>query len=85
MEQMTRRIVLAAFLGILLGLAVGYSPSVQSGAAPRAPLMMARANQPNIAAPQAKPAPGPIPLLIALLAGLAIAVPVFLIAKARTS
>jgi hypothetical protein len=84
MEQMTRRIVLAAFLGILVGLAVGYSPSIQP-AAPRAQLMMPHVNQPNIAAPQAKPAPGPIPLLIALLAGLAIGVPVFLIAKARTS
>jgi hypothetical protein len=85
MEQMTRRILLATFLGILVGLAVGYSPSIQPGAPPRAQLMMSHANQPNIAARQAKPAPGPIPLLIALLAGLAIAVPVFLIAKARTS
>lgn len=84
MEQMTRRIVLAAFLGILLGLAVGYSPSVQPGTAPRAQLMMQHETQPNVAAPQIQPAPGPILLLVALIAGLAIAAPVFLIAKIRT-
>jgi hypothetical protein len=84
MEPMTRRAMLAAALGILLGLTVGYSPSVQPGAAPRAQLMMLPANQPKIAAAEIQPAPTPLLLLVALIAGLAIATPVFLIAKTRT-
>jgi hypothetical protein len=84
MEQMTRRIVLAAFLGLLVGLAVGYSPSVQPSSAPRAQLIMQPANQPNIAAPHIQPALGSTLLLLALVAGLVIATPVFLIAKNKT-
>jgi len=84
MEQMTRRIALAAFLGVLLGIAIGYSPSIQPSTAPRAQLMMPNANQPKIAAPQTQPAPGTIPILIALIVGFAIAGPVFIVTKRRT-
>jgi hypothetical protein len=84
MEQMTRRTILAMFLGLLVGLAVGYSPSVQPSSAPRAQLLMQQANQPNIAAPHIQSAPSPTLLLVAVVAGLVIAAPVFLITKIRT-
>jgi len=84
MEQMTRRIALGAFLGVLLGIAIGYSPSIQPSTAPRAQLMMPNAAQPQITAPQTQPAPGAIPILVALIAGFVIAGPVFIVAKRRT-
>jgi len=81
MEEMARRIVLAAFLGILVGVAVGYSPSVQPTNAPRAQLLMQQAGQPIVAASTIRPSLEPVQLLMALLAGLVIATPVFLISK----
>jgi hypothetical protein len=82
MEQMKRRIALAAFLGLLLGLAVGYSPTVQPTAAPRSQLAM-QPFQSNVAQATLQPGHGPNPLLIALLAGLLLAIPVFLLARRR--
>jgi ABC-type dipeptide/oligopeptide/nickel transport system permease component len=78
---MKRRIVLAAVLGVVLGVAVGYSPSVQPTAAPRT-LLMQQVSQPNVASPLSQAAPNSLPLLlIALIAGLVIAGPVFIVAK----
>jgi hypothetical protein len=83
MEQMSRRIILAAVLGILVGVAIGYSPWIQAPAAPRAQLLMQQSEQTNVAASTFRPDFEPAPLLIALLAGLVIAVPVFLLARRR--
>jgi len=83
MEEMTRRIILAAFLGILVGVAVGYSPMAQPTSAPRAQNMM-QAEQPTVA-PPTHPAYGLPPLLTSVLAGLVIALPVFLMARRRVS
>ena len=84
MEQMRLRIGLAALLGLLLGIAVGYSPTVQPTAAPRSQLAM----QPlpsNVAQATLHPAYSPNPLLVALLAGLLLATPVFLLARRKAS
>jgi len=84
MEQMARRILLAAFLGILVGVAVGYWPWVQSTNAPRAQLLMQQPGQPMVAPSTIFPSLEPVQLLIALLAGLVIAIPVFLISKHKS-
>jgi hypothetical protein len=85
MELMKRRIILAAFLGVLVGFVVGYSPWIQPPNAPRAQLLMQQAGQTNVVPPTFQPNPslGPAPLLIAILAGLAIASPVFLLARRK--
>ena len=85
MEDMTRRIVLAALLGILVGAAVGYSPRIQPNSAPRAQLFMQQAGQPNAATFSTHATFGLMPIIVALLVGLAAAAPVFLIARRRVS
>jgi hypothetical protein len=82
MEQMTRRIILAAVLGALIGAAVGYSPWIQPTNPPRA-LLFQQAAQPNAAFSTVHPFAVPIQLLMALVAGLLVATPVFLISKRR--
>ena len=88
MEHMSRKLLLAAFLGILVGVAIGYSPLAQPMSAPRAQLLMGQAGQTNVVSPSFQPvsasgasASGPEALFIAILAGLAVALPVFLIAR----
>ena len=85
MAGMKSRIVLAVFLGILVGVAVGYSPLTRTPSAPTAQLLMQQAGQTNMLPTTYRPAPpfGPAPLLTAILAGLAIALPVFLVAKRK--
>jgi len=85
MAHMTRSVVWAAVLGILVGVALGSYPWVQPPSAPRAQLLMAQAGHTNAAFPtfQAAPGPGLEPLLIAVLVGLVIAIPVFLLARRR--
>ena len=84
MEYMTRRVILAAILGALVGVVLGYSPSVQPANAPRAELLTQQVAQPNVAYGAIHPSVGPIQLLTALAAGLVIAIPVFLISKQRS-
>ena len=83
MEQMKKRIWLAASLGILLGLALAYSPPVSTVTAPKTALFMQQAAQPNAASPSPQPPSEVLTVLIALAAGLLIAVPAFAIAKRR--
>ncbi len=85
MEQM-RKVILAAFLGIVIGAVIGYSPLAQPASAPRA-LLIGQAAQTNVVPPTPQPATAadPEPLLIAMLAGLVIALPVFLLARRRSS
>lgn len=83
MEQMARRIVLAALLGALVGVAVGYSPLVQPTSAPRPQLLMQQTGQPNIAFSPLHPSLGPTSLLLALVAGFVVAAPLFLVSKRR--
>jgi hypothetical protein len=85
MEQMARRIILAAFLGVLVGVAAGYSPLVQPPTAPRAQLLMQQAGQTTVVPPAFHPAFGPAPLLIAVLAGLVVALPMFAVARRRAT
>jgi len=86
MVGMKSGIVLAVFLGVLVGVAVGYSPLTRTPSAPTAQLLMQQAGQTNMLPTTYRPAPPfgpPAPLLTAILAGLAIALPVFLVAKRK--
>jgi len=85
MEDMTRKIVLAALLGILVGAAVGYSPQIQPNNAPRAQLFMQQEGRPNAATFSLHATFGLMPIIVALLVGLGAAAPVFLIARRRVS
>jgi hypothetical protein len=86
MERMTRSILLAAFLGAILGVAVGYTPYIQPATAPEPQMpLMRQAAQPNVAFGTTHPPIEPTQLLIALLAALAVATPMFLVAKRRIS
>lgn len=85
MDPMRRRIILAVFLGALVGVAVGYAPQIQQASAPGAQLLMQQAGRTNVVSPTFRPASayGAAPLLMAVLVGLLIAVPVFLVARRR--
>ncbi|HYB67141.1 MAG TPA: hypothetical protein VEC43_02340 [Candidatus Acidoferrales bacterium] len=84
MEQMKKRVWLAASLGILLGLALAYAPPVSTITAPKTVLFMQQAARPNVAAPSPQPPSEVLAVLIALVVGLLIAVPAFAIAKRQT-
>jgi hypothetical protein len=84
MEQMKRRIWLAALLGILIGVALGYTPRVSPTAAPRTELLMQQTGQPNVAQVTPQPTSDSVSILIALAAGLLIAIPAFAFAKRRS-
>ena len=85
MVDMKSRIALAVFLGVLVGVAVGYSPLTRTPSAPTAQLLMQQAGQTNMLPTTYRPAPlfDPASLLAAILAGLVIALPVFLVAKRK--
>ena len=85
MERMTRSILLAAFLGAILGVAVGYTPYIQPTAPEPQMQLMRQAAQPNVAFGTTHPPIGPTQLLIALLVALVVATPMFLVAKRRVS
>jgi capsular polysaccharide biosynthesis protein len=84
MEQMKKRVWLAASLGILLGLALAYAPPVSTVTAPKTALFMQQAAQPNVAAPSPQPPNELLAVLIALAAGLVVAIPTFVLAKRRS-
>jgi len=84
MEQMTKSLIVAAFLGIVMGFAIGYTPSLQSATSARPQLLMQQAEQPNLMPVTFHPSAGPTPLMVAVLAGFVVAVPVFLLARRRT-
>jgi UPF0716 family protein affecting phage T7 exclusion len=84
MEQMQRRIWLAALLGILIGVTLGYTPHVSPIAAPRTELFMQQTRQPNVAQATPQPTSDALSILIALAAGLVIAIPAFAFAKRRS-
>jgi hypothetical protein len=85
MVDMKTKIVLAASLGILVGVVVGYSPFTPPSSAPTAQLLMQQASQTNVIPATYRPAHvvSPVPLLTAILAGLVIALPVFLMARRK--
>ena len=85
MEDMTRKIVLAALLGVLVGAAVGYCPRIPPNSAPRAQLFMQPTGQSNAATFSPHATFGLTPVIVALLVGLGAAAPVFLIARRRVS
>ena len=86
MERMTRSILLAALLGAIVGVALGSTPYIQPATAPEPQtLLMRQSAQPNVAFGTTHPPIGPVQLLIALLAALAVATPMFLMAKRRIS
>ena len=87
MEEMSRRIMLAAILGVLVGVAIGYSPSAQRPTSPTAQLLMQQAGQTTVVPSAFRPTPSPglTPFMIAILAGVVIAVPVFLVARRRAN
>ena len=85
MEQMKKRFWLAALLGILFGITLGYAPHLSSVAAPRTELLMQQTGQPNVAQPTSQTANDSLPILIALAAGLVIAIPAFAFAKRRNA
>jgi hypothetical protein len=84
MEQMKRRIWLAVLLGILIGITLGYTPHVSPIAAPRTELLMQQTGQPNVAQATPQPTSDALSILIALAAGLVIAIPAFAFAKKRS-
>ena len=85
MEQMKKRIWLAALLGILFGITLGYAPHLSPVAAPRTELLMQQTGQPNVAQAAQQPTDSSLPILIALVAGLVIAIPAFAFAKRRSA
>jgi hypothetical protein len=85
MEQMKKRIWLAALLGILIGITLGYTPHLSPVAAPRTELLMQQTGQPNVAQPTPQTTNDSLPILIALAAGLVIAIPAFAFAKRRSA
>ena len=84
MEQMTKRLFVAAFLGLVIGLLIGYTPPLQSMSSARPELLMQQAEQPNFMPSTFHPSAGPAPILVAILAGFVIGLPVFLLARRRT-
>ena len=84
MEQMKKRIWLAALLGILVGLTLGYAPHLSPVAASRTELLMQQAGQPNVAQATPQPTNDSLPILIALVAGVVIAIAAFAFAKRQT-
>ena len=84
MEQMKKRIWLAASLGLLLGLALAYAPPASTITAPKPELFMQQAGQPNVALPRPQSPSEVLAVLIALVAGLLIAIPAFAIARRRS-
>ena len=82
-EQMRSRIIFAVLLGAMVGFAIGYSPQVQQAVASR-PLLMQETAQPNVAFSPLRPSVNPIELLLPVATALAVAIPVFLVAKAKT-
>lgn len=82
MEQMKKRIWLAALLGILIGITLGYAPHLSPVAAPRTELLMQQTG-PNVAQPNLQPTNDALPILIALAVGLVIAIPAFAFAKRK--
>lgn len=83
MEQMTRKLMLAVLLGVFVGVALGYSPMAQPSYAPKPQLLMQQTAQPNAATFNSHASPPLIPIIVAVLVGLAAAAPVFLIARRR--
>jgi len=82
-EQMRSRIIFAVLLGVMVGFAIGYSPQVQQAVASR-PLLMQETAQPNVAFGPLRPSANPIELLLPVATALAVAIAVFLVAKAKT-
>jgi len=80
---MKPRVVLAVFLGVILGYAIGYLPLVQPATSAPRPMLMQETAQPNVAFSPLRPSVNPFELLLPLATGLAVAVPVFLVAKAK--
>ena len=86
MDKMKSRVMLAVVLGILLGVGLAYSPSLQSNATTARPqLLMQPTTQGNFGAASTKAhaSPSVDQTLIPLLVGLLFAVPVFLLARKR--
>ena len=84
MEQMKTRIWLAVLLGILIGVTLGYTPYLSPTAAPQTQFLMQTTGQPNFAQATPQPTSDALPILIAIVAGLVIAVPTFAVAKRRS-
>ena len=84
MAQMRTRIWLAVLLGILIGVMLGYGPFVSPTAAPRTQFLMETTGQPNFAQATPQPRSDALPILIAIAAGLVIAIPSFAVAKRRS-
>ena len=84
MEQMKKRIWLAALLGILIGVALGYTPHVSPVASARTQLLIQQTGQPNVAQASPQLTSGALTVLIALAAGLVIAIPAFAFAKRQS-
>jgi len=81
---MIRKIWLAAILGLLLGVGLGYTPQISPPRAPRAQLILQRPQQPTLGEARPQAAYDFTALLIALALGLALATPVFVVAKSRS-
>ena len=83
MEQMKPRIAFAVFLGIIVGCAIGYSPPIQPAASAPRPLLMQETAQPNLAFNPLHASANPVELVLALAVALEVAIPVFLVSKAK--
>jgi hypothetical protein len=87
MDKMKSGIMLAVVLGILLGIGLAYSPSLQSNATTARPqLLMQPVAQGNIGAASSNThaSPSTDQTLIPIVVGLLIAIPVFLLARRLT-
>lgn len=84
MEQMTQRLMLAAVLGVLLGVGLGFSPIIQPNQAPK-PQLFTQQTNPSAARFRTQAAPVLLPVTVGVLVGLATAACAFLISRHSTA
>ena len=80
---MTKRLLLAAILGVLVGIGLARTPLVPSAYPPQSRLLIQPAARPNVVVSAYSPTLGLEPLAAALVCALLVAIPVFVLARRK--